>query len=139
MNANNEPYARQGSGSTYPKRSHETERIVDQNGQLFDETAAAPIESDVPKTSKVCARCRHDLSLKEFHRKGSRHDSRCKSCVSVIKKNKYSKKRANTKRVREVLDLAVESLNILESPSGRQVDVEQVVTVLRSALEGSDE
>lgn len=39
--------------------------------------------------TKKCIKCNEILSAELFYRKGERVDSRCKSCVSIDKRNKY--------------------------------------------------
>lgn len=41
----------------------------------------------------ICTHCKCEKPLSAFHKKGRRHDSWCKSCRSVEKKNRYLQKK----------------------------------------------
>ncbi len=53
---------------------------------------------------KRCAACGKSLSLSHFHRKGVHIDSRCKVCVSKIKRKNYlQKKKLNKDRISNII------------------------------------
>lgn len=38
---------------------------------------------------RICTKCLQSLPIEDFYSKGTRSDSRCKTCVKSVKKSKY--------------------------------------------------
>jgi hypothetical protein len=73
-----------------------------------------------------CSRCREEKLLSEFHKKGNRTDSRCKTCVSHIKKLDR-KKRLQAKKKRA---FSVVEMMLTGKPSSS--DIESLLRLINS-------
>lgn len=68
----------------------------------------------VAQESKICLDCHQSLPVNAFHRKGVYWDSRCKPCVLIRKKAKYSIK--NKQKLRSYK-------NIIVMPHDNEIDI----------------
>jgi len=54
---------------------------------------------------KICAKCRRDLPVSEYWKEAQRNDNlnnRCKNCVKKIARDKYTAKKQQLRRAREI-------------------------------------
>lgn len=100
-------------------------------GSLFIENSSIDSNESV-RTVKLCTGCGKEKNLENFHKKGSRHDSRCKVCVS--KNKKAANKKASQIRLKEAASQAFDQFTIFEQICESNANPAEIEMILRKVI-----